>query len=210
MTEENLFTKLSQEPRPSMVVPFPMKVNGEEPEIQIIVLTAMEVTKAKADAERRARKALLDTNGKPIPQAVNPDPNKKGSGSVGYDELYNDFLTMNILFEACRHKDDIQKRVFPSPDSLVQFLSVDQIGVLCNHYYTVQLDRGPILLNIPEDKLEDELQKIIEAAQTNPSFFLNSYALETLKALLKYSVNKISQMEKSSSGSQEKSSNETP
>ena len=202
MSEENLFARLTQLPRPHMVVPFPMP-DGTEEEIIMRVLTAMEMSQCKSDAERRSKQSLSSKGSDPN-DVVQSVVIREGEASEGYKELYRDFLTYNILFRACRNKDNIDKPVFPTLTDVAKHLGVDEAGILINHYYTTQLNKGLVIVNMTKDDMETNLKKIIDAG-TDPSFFFNSFSSEMLKTFLSFTVSQLRslQTDKSSPGSQQ-------
>jgi hypothetical protein len=182
---ENLFLLLSQEPRPFEVVPFPKKVKGKAFNVSMVILTAMESAQCKAEAEKKAQKFLQEATGK----------------NKGYEDLYNDFCAINILWHATRFENDVKKQFFPTKESILDVLTVDEIGILMNHYYSVLLHKGPIIAEFSEEDLKNWMERIVKDGNSS-SFLFNSLSVEALKQLVNGLADQLKtiQMEKSSSG----------
>jgi hypothetical protein len=88
----------------------------------------------------------------------------------------------------------------------MEVLSVDEIGILMNHYYSVLLHKGPIIAEFTEEDLKIWMERIVKDGN-NMNFLYNSLSVEALKQLLNGLVSqlKIIQMEKSLSGGQPES-----
>jgi len=183
MAEEvynNLWADVIAVERPYQLVPFP-RLNpktGKEFEVAMVILTAEENSIVVANAEKKVRKLLKE------------DMPQNGDAKSGYDELYNEFLAEGLLFETIRLPNDIQKRFFPSKQSISQALTMDEIAILLNHYYTVQTYMGPVISELTTEALDEWVRKIKEVG-TKPPFLLNFCTLEVLKALVMHSVSQL-------------------
>jgi hypothetical protein len=184
----NYFAELSKQPRPYDIVPFPRKVNGQEFHVALAMLTAFENAQVKADAEVKVQQYLKEHAHK---------------NTKGYDELFNDFCAMGILWNSVRMENDVNTKFFPTKDSILEVLSVDEIALLLNHYYSLQLHKGPIIAEFSEEDLKTWMERIIRDGN-NTNFLLNSLSVEALKQLINGLVSQLKTipMEKSSAGSQ--------
>lgn len=186
--ENNIWAKMMELPRPSELVPLPrIDPNTQEPycEIRMVILTAEEVSRVTAEAEKKTRKKLQDA----LPG--------KDQFSQGYQELYRDFTIEGVLYHSCRLPNDVNKYFFPTQDSIFKVLTADEAGVLFNHYATIQAEFGPVIAGMTEDEMDMWIEKLQKDGKN--SFFLNSFTSEQLKTFIMYMVNRLpnSPMDKS-------------
>lgn len=178
MTEENfnLFAELTKAPRPHIIVDFPRKNEGGEPlcQIGLVVLNNYELMEAKTEAQKDVNRRLKED----MPSKANLMP--------GYESLYSDALAIEILYRSCKNPTELAARFFPAKKSL-GLLSNDELGVLIEHYNTLTITRGPIIINMDDKEMEELMKKITDAG-SNGAFFLNSLSLGELKAFASYTA----------------------
>ncbi len=177
--KENLWAKLFQRERPSIDVDFPVNDGEETLKMKVIELTAEEATVCEMDAEKKV-KELFKGN---LPQ--------KGEQSNSYDSMYNKYNSANMLYRACRNVNDSKIKIFPTPDAVLKYCSVDQMGVLMNNYYDLMATKGCIKAISDPEELEITMQRLIEDG-TNARFLLLSCSLEFLKDLIMHLVSQLS------------------
>jgi hypothetical protein len=163
-------------PRPSRVIDFPRKGPDGEPltNLAMWVLTQQEMIEAAASAERFTRKAIKD-----MPAA--------NDAKTGYDNVYNSAATAEVLFRASRKADDLQSSFFPAVESVRQ-LTGDEVGVLMNHYLTVQAELGPIVAHMTSEEMEAMIDQI---AKSGSRFPLDLLSADTLKTLVLFSALRV-------------------
>lgn len=187
---DNLWADVISVERPHQLVPFP-RVNpktGKEFEVAMVVLTAEENAIVVVNAERKVRQLLKE------------DIPKDADAKAGYTELYNEFLAEGLLYETTRLPHDIKKKFFPTKQSISQALTMDEIAILLNHYYSVQTYMGPAISELSSEALEEWINRIKEVG-SKPPFLLNFCTLEVLKALVMHSVSQLQALQTSSSSS---------
>ena len=186
----DLFAQITAIPRPNRLVPFP-KVNpatGEPFEIAMWILSQHETMQVAAEAEKTTRKLLKDN----VPN--------KDEQAKGYNDLYNNASAMELLYRACRMPDDLSKPLFPSKHMIGEMLTTDEIAILLNHYFTLQVELGAVVGAMDEEEMEAWITKLIAGGQSS-QYFLNSFSWEAVKTLVIFMANRLpkSVMESSSS-----------
>lgn len=178
MTEENLFAEFTIK-RFTMDAEMPFTKNdGTKVILPMVILTSRELMLAKRDAERTT---ISFYDGK-IP--------KKDEAS-SYDGLYEENLTFQLIFHSVRLPKDLNKKFFPTIDSVMDTLTPDQAGILKNDYVELQLNQ-PWVRTLNEkdpdemDKVDTMIQRLIKDGTDN-NFFLSSLSSITLN-LLVYSL----------------------
>ena len=178
---DDIWARIISTARPHMVVPFP-RINSETgeaiAEMAMVVLTSEESAIVTADAEKKVRRILKDN----IPG--------QGEARRGYDELFNTFVAEGLLYTACKNKEDLKRPFFPRKEAILQLLNVDELAIMLNHYYTVQMELGPVIASLGDDEMAAWENRLLEAG-TKPAFLLNSCSLEVLKMLVLYLANRL-------------------
>ncbi len=153
-----LWHLLTAVPRPSRKVPLPRNLPGtEEPvgEVPIWPLTHGELIESNAAAEQRMR-------------ALFKDENKKDELNLGYQHSFANELAVQHLWRACRDPENIEKPAFPSPKAMSIQFTGDEIGVLYNHYLTIQSELGPITSSLSDEEYEALVRRIAEGGNSDP------------------------------------------
>ena len=149
-------------PRPTREIPLPRNIPGTNQPVGHVVmwpLTQEEQMAANADAERFTRSILKD-------------PQKKDEANLGYHHTFTNDVAVQVLYRACRDlrsKDDGYNRpAFPSPKMMRANMSTDEIGVLFNHYCTVQSELGPIIAHLSDEEAEALIVRLVEGGSAFP------------------------------------------
>ena len=153
-----LWALLTQVPRPSRKVDIPRKLPGTDVsvgEVPIWPLTHSELIESNAAAEQRMRTFFKDEN-------------KKDEMNLGYQHSFANELAVQHLWRACRDPEDMTKPAFPSPKAMSTQFSGDEIGVLYNHFLTVQSEVGPITSSMSDEEYEAWVRRIAEAGHADP------------------------------------------
>jgi hypothetical protein len=181
-----LWLALSSQERPSKVVDFPRKTDSGEPvgQLRIRVLTQEEQMSSTKAAETLVKEHLKD--------------GKKDE--LGYERLFTDAVCVEVLFRACRDVDDIKRTVFPSPKHMRNTLTTEECAMLFQHYLTVQLELGPIVVNMSDDEVEAWISRLAEGGSAFPFDLLSSDLQKILLLHMAYQL-RSSQTDKSSVGS---------
>lgn len=155
-----LWAKLQEKPRPKVVVDFPRKGDDGKPlgQLAIRILTQEEKMACEAEAEKFARKLLKDSN----------------RDAIGYHELYQDALCVEMLVRACRDVDNDNLPVFPSAALLREKLTTVECAVLFEHYMTAQLELGPLASRMTKEECDAWIDKLVEGGSTFPFDLLSS------------------------------------
>lgn len=165
-----LWSRLITIPRPWEVVDFPrLDPITHEPigQIAIWVLTQEEQTASSAAADRVAKQLLHDAQ-------------KNGEENLGYQNVYANEATVQVLHRACRDVKDIMRPAFPAPGLLRKHLSVDEIGVLATLYMQVQFKIGPIVARMTQDEEKEWIRRLADGGQVFPTSLLSPREHERL------------------------------
>jgi len=161
---------IQQVPRPFRVVDFPRPdpATGKPiAQMAVWVLTQEEQMLSAAAAEQFARRLM-----KEVP--------KSDDARRGYDDLYNNAAAIEILFRACRRKDELDKPFFPAPELIRRTLTIDEVSVLMTHYLTAQAEMGPIVAHLSQEEMDALIKRLAEGGSRFPLDLLSSEALKTL------------------------------
>lgn len=165
-----LFTQLTSVPRPSRTVDLPrVKPGTTEAAGQVLmrVLTQTELIQAAAEAEDFTRKAM-----KEVPKAV--------EANIGYENIYNNASSVEILYRACRRVDNPEWPFFPTPRAMRDALTQDEIGVLMRSYLILQAELGPIVAHMSEGEVDAWIRRLVEGGSTLPLSVLSSEGVSDL------------------------------
>ena len=170
-----------------MLVDFPRKDEEGNPvgQVRIRVLTQEEQMVCTSAAEAVAREHLKDAKRE----------------ELGYERLFADAVTVEVLFRACRDPEDVRRTVFPSTKALRQMLTTDECAALFMHYLTAQLELGPIVSRLSNEELDAWIDRLAEGGSAFPFDLLSSDLQKTLLLYMAYQLRSL-QMETSSVGSQ--------
>lgn len=164
-----LWTLLSQMPRPWEVVDFPrIDPITREPigQVAIWVLSQEEQLAASAAADTVAKKILKER------QAA-------GEHNLGYEAVYNNEATVQVLHRACRDVKDLNRSAFPDASKLRK-LSVDEVSVLAVLYLQVQAKLGPIIATMSSEEERAWIGRLAEAGNVFPTASLSPREQERL------------------------------
>lgn len=194
-----LFRQLTQLPRPSKVVPFPRKdpitkewIGG----VAIWPLTQSELMSARAAADAYAKKLLKDQQ-------------KTGEDNRGYEDIYKDAATVEVLCRACRNPKNLKEPAFPSPKLARETLLADEWTVLSRAYLQIQRELGPIVDFMTAEEMNAWLVRLREEGSRFPLALLASEQLEDL-VMHSASLAHASLTAKSSSGSPQSGGSNPP
>ena len=158
VSASELWTLLEQMPRPSAVVDFPRKLPGSDEavgQIRIWVLTQQEQMACAVEAERFAKRMI---EAKQI----------AGEENTGYQDLYKNEVTVQVLLRACRKVSDVNQAAFPNSEAVRKKLTVDEVGVLARHYIQTQAKLGPIISYMTAEEERAYIARLAEAGDTFP------------------------------------------
>jgi hypothetical protein len=166
MPASDLWRLLQELPRPHKLVDFPRTGPDGKPvgQLAIQVLTQEEQMAANAEAEKVARTLLKD--GK--------------RGDLGYEAVFNNEGAVQVVLRACRDANDVTKAAFPGAAAIRAKLTADEVGMLFDHYLTVQLQLGPIITEMSDVEFEAWVTRLDEGQ----AFFFDRLSSETKKTLV--------------------------
>lgn len=193
ISKSELFLRISQETpndRPFEIVNFPRKdpTTGEPiGKLAIWPLKEREIIAARAEAVRKAKEYVKE---------------KQASNEIleGYAQVVNDICSTEMLVRCCRDPENRNIPIFPSGQAVREFLTSDEMSVLCVDYATVQHKLGPIASTMSDVEYEAWVERLGEGGSELP---LSSLSWELRTALLMRMAKElwISRTGKSSAGS---------
>ena len=170
---DDLLKMMMAAPVPHRIVDFPRKDKEGVPlfDLAMMLLTQDEVMAVSAAAEKATRRAMGD------------DIPKIGQASKGYDDLFNNFSAIEILYRACKHPADLTKPLFPTKEFIKKQLTPDEVAILFNNYMTIQIELGPVIGSLSSEEIDAWVKKLAEGGERS-STFLDSFSWAATKGLL--------------------------
>lgn len=110
-------------------------------------------------------------------------PVLKDEQSKAYEDIYTMERCVQLLLRAVRNPENINQPFFSKASQIRDNLTGDEIGILLNHYITIQGTLGPIISNLTEEEMEDWIKKLAEGGSSS-KHFLDLFSLDALKDLL--------------------------
>jgi len=170
---EDIWGQITAVPRPSREVDFPRALpNGKTVRIAIQVLTQEEQMVCAAAAEDFARKTILRDKNASIP--------KSDEARQGYDDTYKNAAAIEVLFRACRRVGDLKMPAFPSPGEMRREFSVDEVGVLFDHYLSTQAELGPVVAKMSKEEVDVFVDRLMASGDRFPLDLLSPGVLKNL------------------------------
>lgn len=166
-----LFTLLTQTPRPHRVFDVPRKMPGtSEPvgKVAMWPLTQSELMLCRSAAHEYTL-GIIRTK-----------PREGEPQSQAYAEIYRDACTIEVLCRACREADDLREPAFPSPKLVRETLTADECTILSRHYLQMQSEVGPIVDLMTVEEMDAWLTRLAEDGKRYPLALLASEQLEEL------------------------------
>ena len=192
-----LWLKLASQERPSQIVDFPRRGSDGAPigQLRIRILTQEEQMVCTAAAEKIAKEHLKDSK----------------KDELGYERLFTDAVCVEVLFRACRDAEDVSKPAFPSPKSIRHALTTEECAMLFQHYLTVQLELGPMVVTMSDDEVEAWITRLAEGGSSFPFDMLSSDLQKILLLHMAYQLRSLP-TDKSFAGSlpEESSTSDSP
>lgn len=170
----DLWLALTSLPRPHIVIPFPRMMPGTDVPIAEVVMWPLkqeEQAAAAAEADRFTKKILQD-------------PQRKDEANLGYAHIYTNEVAIQTLYRACRDpksEPEFKRAAFPSPSLMRKEFTTDEVGVLFNHYCTVQSELGPISAHMTQ---EEEEALILRISKVGSAYPFDTLSWEEQKALV--------------------------
>ena len=149
---------------------------GALPQIAMVPLSAEDTMICRAEADDYAKRCLLKA------------PPKDDEKNLAFRSIYDDEVTIRVLWRACRDPNDptLRKNVFPGPKPMREVLTLDQIGVLAHAYMRVERLLSPIRFIMDKEEMDGLLLRLREGGRESaPLDYLSS---ELLRELLMHSV----------------------
>lgn len=153
VSRSELFRRIADKAPPFQILPFPRKDDDGEPigHYRLQVLRQRDIDQAAAEAERYVRKAMQDGSDKPNQEA--------------WREVFDSALMVELVFRACRDKDDASRPLFPSPQDIRAELTQSEIVHLTNSYQLLQHLFGPSFARLTEDEVEEWLAALTRGGE---------------------------------------------
>lgn len=166
-----LWKQITHIPRPSRTVDFPRTdpATGEAAsQVLIQILNQEELQACAAAAEKFARTKLKELHSL-----------RKGDKAEGYDTLFNNEVSVQILCKAVRDPEN-GRPLFPSPRAASKVLTQEEFGSLMRSYLIAQAELGPVVASMTADEMEAWIVRLKEGAAAHPLALLSSDALTEL------------------------------
>ena len=175
-----LWAMYTKAPTPHEMVALPVGAKfplaGALPEFAMVPLSAEDTMICRAEADDYAKKCLLKA------------PPKDGEQNLAFRGIYDDEVTIRVLWRACRDPGDptLRKKIFPGPKPMREMLTLDQIGVLAHAYLRVERLLSPIRFIMSKEEMDGLLLRLREGGRESaPLDYLSS---GLLRELLMHSV----------------------
>jgi hypothetical protein len=166
-----LWEQITSLPRPSRIVDFPKTdpVTGK-PVAQVLmqILTQGELIAAAAETETNTKKLLKETQ------------IKRDDQSLGYENVYANESSIQVLFRACKRPGASQWPFFPSPTAMRDKLTQDEVAVLMREYLIVQGELGPIVASMDQGDVDAWVARLGEGGSAFPLALLSSDGVNSL------------------------------
>lgn len=163
-----LWSLITATPRPHRAVAFPRKDIAGLPlgDVAMVVLTLEEQQICAAEAERYAKAILKEAAGQ--------------TAGTGYQAIYENEASIQLLYRACRDVNNLEKHAFPSPGLMRKHLTGDELAVLLRAYLMTQSELGPIVAHFEPDEQEAWIRRLAEGGEAFPTASLSPAHLERL------------------------------
>jgi len=168
---------------PSEVLPFPRRNDKGEPafEYRMRVLTQYEIDLCCANSEQYSRKLLQG-------QLKITDEQVKHVRNETWRDVYENAKLIELLFTACRDKDDPKRKLFDAPGQLRKLLTADECAALFQAYQLVQGKYGPLWSQLSDEQIEEWIDRIVKGADLHPLSQLEPVALAMLVVGMAYRI----------------------
>ena len=188
--KSELFVLLSSAAKPFRVVEIPRrKPDGSPIMAAFVPLSQKDMILASVEAERETQRLLKGS----MPKA--------GDAQSGYNDAYNNFAAVQILYRAMKKHDDPTRPLFMSPSEVQDVFTNDEIGVMHHQYLTVKHELGPIVATMSDEEFEAVVTLLAEGGSATPLDFFSWGVLQTLVVRMAVQLRK-SETDASSAGSQ--------
>lgn len=170
-----LMRRLMATQPPSEILPFPRKGDDGQPvfEYRLRVLTQQEIDSCCANAEQYTRKLLQG-------QLKITDAEVKHVRAEAWAEIYNNARLVELIFEACRDKDDPSRHLFTAPGLIRKLLTADEQAAIYHAYELVQAKYGPLWSQLSDAQIEEWIDRVVKGADLHPLSQLGPVALAML------------------------------
>lgn len=160
----DLFRRLSERPRPTKAFTLP-RLDGFEFNVVLRVLTENELHFCRANAQKASKEFL---------------GGEQKVGDLGYEEIYQNDVIVQLVCIACRDAEDPKFPAFPSAKAARLVLTTDEFAVLAAAYNEFRRESGPILSEITPSEMESWIRVLKEGASRVPLARLSGEAKSDL------------------------------
>lgn len=174
-----LLTALTTQPRPYKIVPFPRRDPMTKEAIGDIAIwpcIQRELMEARAAADAYAKR-LFRKDDKP----------REGETNLGYEGIFKDALTVELLVRACRQPKDLKSAAFPTAQIFRDHVTANEAAVLTRLYLQIERDVGPLVDLMTNEEMDAWIKRLQEDGTRHPLAFLST---EQMEDLLMYSVSR--------------------
>lgn len=162
VSDSELIRKLISVEPPSEVLGFPRYNEDGTPlfEFRMRVLTQQEIDECGVNAERHARDVLAGKakGGEDI----------KAVRAEAWEEIFINAKLVELLYLACREKDDVTKTLFVAPSRMRKILTQDELAALFSAYQSLQFKFGPLWRVLTDDEVDAWVEKLVGGMHAYP------------------------------------------
>lgn len=170
----DLWQKLSERPRPTTTIPFPVRAGAQSPgDLVLWVLTEAEMSSIRARSDVEAKR-MLSGDIKP--------------GDLGYAEIFRNEMFVQLVALAARNPAAPEFPAFPTAQGLRAKCTTDEIGSIAMAYGQFRAEQGPVVSELTEPQMEAWLKVLQEGASRVPLALLSG---EALIDLIMFLVSKV-------------------
>lgn len=183
----NVYAVNTSGKRYHMVVPMlQMTEDGKQLHLPMVVLTPREENDIEATAYQLTRAAF-----KEVPK--NDEP-----GLTTWVRMMDNHRGVLTVLHATRLPDDLSQKFFMDKQQIEDTYTLDEIGILCNHYLTVKLNQAHLKHFNPNEP--GALQALIDVIKRDgeSDFFLNGLTTHSVNQLVKSLVVQLASLQKDS------------
>ena len=87
--------------------------------------------------------------------------------------------------------DDLKMPAFPSPQEIRREFSVDEIGVLFDHYLTAQAELGPVVSRMSKEEVDAFVDRLVASGDRFPLDLLSPVLLKTLLSSMAFRLRSL-------------------
>jgi hypothetical protein len=171
VTPAQLVRRILDTARAHEIVPWMRKDDDGKPlgEFWLQVLTQSELDDAAIDAEKYVRSRMAERS---RALGETPEEAKSSVNQEAWREIFESARMVEVIWRACRDKDDARRPLFQAPSDIRQHLSSPEITHLINEYDSVQRKYGPLFRLLSKDEIDEWIAILMKGMDGSDPFGL--------------------------------------